>query len=110
MSIKRGKNVIETVEELEAWLNEGEYCSEEKFTWKPSDVRPVETQEEFDAIVEQCIREKLFDLSPEEIRTFLTQPVTFSGFEEGKSFDEVIDVIRQEKVKKILKEIDTSPL
>ena len=101
MSIKSGKNVIETVEELEAWLNEGEYCSEEKFTWKPGDVRPVETQEEFDAIVEQCIREKLFDLSPEEICTFLTRPVTFSGFEEGKSFDGVIDeLIRQEKVKK----------
>lgn len=61
---------IETVKDLDEWLDSGEYQIGERFECKMGELRPVEKQEEFDAIVEQCIKDQLWGLSPNEIREF----------------------------------------
>ncbi|MBR0261229.1 MAG: hypothetical protein IJQ85_05485 [Selenomonadaceae bacterium] len=96
-----------TIKELQerlkfnAWLNDGEYNVENKFTWKSSDVKFVDTQEEFDAIVEKCIKEGLWGLTPEGIKKFLSAPIVYSGFNEtDKTPEEIIsELARNEKHK-----------
>ena len=63
---------IETVKDLDEWLDSGEYQFGERFECKNGELRPVETQEEFDAVVEQCIKDRLLGLSPNDIREFLS--------------------------------------
>ena len=63
-----GTNNIGTVEDIDNRHNEDEYRIGERFEYKAGELCSVESQEEFDAIVAQCIKEGLLGLSPEEIR------------------------------------------
>lgn len=66
---------METVKDLDEWLDSGEYKFGERFECKNGELRPVETKEEFDAVVEQCIKERLWGLSPDGIREFFDNNV-----------------------------------
>ena len=67
---KMNTNKIEAIEEFNKWLDEGEYQIDERFVCKPGELRAVETQEEFESVVAQCIKEGLWGLSPEGIQAF----------------------------------------
>ena len=60
-------NNIGTVEYIDNSHNEDEYRIGERFEYRAGELCSVEGQEEFDAVIAQCIKEGLLGLSPEEI-------------------------------------------
>ena len=66
-------NTTESNKELDEWLNAGYYHFGEKFNTKSGEFRAIEAREEFDAVVDMCIKENLLGLTPEDIRDLFGQ-------------------------------------